>query len=101
MHWFARELEGLPAPVQRYFRAVLTDGQPIIARVTVELAGAFNMSAAGERRKATFVVADINHSEKARTARASYSRSRGRRLSGAQSAAVAKLSTSDLSTESC
>lgn len=24
-----RELEGLPAPVQRYFRAVLADGQPI------------------------------------------------------------------------
>ncbi|MGB4362204.1 MAG: DUF6544 family protein [Rhodoferax sp.] len=29
-----RELEGLPAPVQRYFRAVLTDGQPIIAAAT-------------------------------------------------------------------
>jgi hypothetical protein len=27
----ARELEGLPAPVQRYFRAVLGDGQPIVA----------------------------------------------------------------------
>ena len=25
----ARELDGLPAPVQRYFRAVLKDGQPI------------------------------------------------------------------------
>jgi hypothetical protein len=24
-----RELDGLPAPVQRYFRAVLNDGQPI------------------------------------------------------------------------
>ena len=46
-----RELEGLPAPVQRYFRAVLKDGQPIIAAVTVELAGTCNMSAAGEQWK--------------------------------------------------
>ena len=35
----ARELEGLPAPVQRYFRAVFTDGQPIIAAATIEMAG--------------------------------------------------------------
>ena len=28
----ARELEGLPPPVQRYFRAVLTDGQSIVGR---------------------------------------------------------------------
>ncbi|MCK7496614.1 MAG: hypothetical protein MZW92_41155 [Comamonadaceae bacterium] len=27
----ARELDGLPPPVQRFFRAVLKDGQPIIA----------------------------------------------------------------------
>ena len=40
----ARELEGLPAPVQRYFRAVLKDGQPIIAAVSLEQAGTFNMS---------------------------------------------------------
>lgn len=33
----ARELECLPAPVQRYFRAVLNDGQPIIA-ATIDLA---------------------------------------------------------------
>ena len=46
-----RELEGLPAPVQRYFRAVLKDGQPIIAAVTVELAGTFNLSATGEQWK--------------------------------------------------
>ena len=39
------ELEGLPAPVQRYFRAVLTDGQPIIAAATIEMAGTINMSA--------------------------------------------------------
>lgn len=46
-----RELEGLPAPVQRYFRAVLKEGQPIIAAVTVELAGTFNLSATEERWK--------------------------------------------------
>ena len=28
------ELVGLPAPVQKYFRAVLKDGQPIVAAVT-------------------------------------------------------------------
>jgi len=47
----ARELEGLPAPVQRYFRAVLKDGQPFIAAATFELAGRFNMSATGESWK--------------------------------------------------
>jgi hypothetical protein len=47
----ARELEGLPAPVQRYFRAALKEGQPIIAAVTVELAGTFNLSATEERWK--------------------------------------------------
>ena len=35
----ARELEGLPAPVQRYLRTVLKDGQPIISAVTINLAG--------------------------------------------------------------
>lgn len=44
-----RELEGLPAPVQRYFRAVLTDGQPIVAAVTVEHTGTFNLSQTGEQ----------------------------------------------------
>jgi hypothetical protein len=47
----ARELEGLPAPVQRYFRAVLTDGQPIIAAATIEMAGTMNMSATAEQWK--------------------------------------------------
>ena len=46
-----RELAGLPTPVQRYFRAVLKDGQPIIASATLELAGTFNMSPTGERWK--------------------------------------------------
>jgi len=47
----SRDLEGLPAPVQRYFRAVLKEGQPIIAAVTVELAGTFNLSATDEQWK--------------------------------------------------
>jgi hypothetical protein len=46
-----RELEGLPAPVQRYFRAVLADGQPIIAAATLEITGTMNMSATGEQWK--------------------------------------------------
>ena len=47
----ARELEGVPAPVQRYFRAVLTDGQPIIAAATIEMVGTINMSATAEQWK--------------------------------------------------
>jgi hypothetical protein len=47
----ARELEGLPAPVQRYFRTVLKDGQPIITAVTIDIAGTFNMSPTGEQWK--------------------------------------------------
>lgn len=43
----AREIDGLPEPVQRYFRAVLKDGQPLIAAATFELAGTINMSATG------------------------------------------------------
>lgn len=39
----AREIENLPAPVQRYFRKTLRDGQPMIAAVTVEHTGTFNM----------------------------------------------------------
>lgn len=50
-HYDSRELEGLPAPVQRYFRAALKEGQPIIAAVTVGLAGTFNMSATAEQWK--------------------------------------------------
>jgi len=42
----SRELAGLPAPVQRYFRVALKEGQPIIAAVTLELAGTINLSAA-------------------------------------------------------
>lgn len=46
-----RDLEGLPAPVQRYFRTALKDGQPMVAAVTVEHAGTFNMSETGESWK--------------------------------------------------
>ena len=45
------ELENVPAPVQRYFRAVLEEGQPIVAAVSVEHTGTFNMGEAGERWK--------------------------------------------------
>lgn len=45
------DLEGLPAPVQRYFRAVLSDGQPVITRVGVEHTGMFNLSNTGENWK--------------------------------------------------
>ena len=38
-----REIEGLPAPVQRYFRSVLKNGQPLIAAASFELAGTINM----------------------------------------------------------
>jgi hypothetical protein len=38
-----RELEGLPAPVQRYFRVVLKEGQPMVTDVHVQHRGTFNM----------------------------------------------------------
>jgi hypothetical protein len=47
----ARELPGLPAPVQRYFRTVLAEGQPIVAAATVEHEGTFNMGESAERWK--------------------------------------------------
>ncbi len=43
------EAEGLPAPVRRYFRAVLKAGQPMIAAATVTHTGVFNLSESGER----------------------------------------------------
>lgn len=46
-----KELEGLPAPVQRYFRAVLKDGQPIVAAAKVEHIGTFNLKLSGEQWK--------------------------------------------------
>lgn len=47
----ARELAGLPAPVQRFFRAALKDGQPMVAAVSVTHAGSMNMSATAEQWK--------------------------------------------------
>ena len=45
------ELEGLPAPVQRYFQAVLENGQPVVTAVSVEHSGTFNMSESAEQWK--------------------------------------------------
>jgi hypothetical protein len=47
----ARELDGLPPPVQRYFRAVLKDGQPMVAAASMAHGGTFNMSETGEQWK--------------------------------------------------
>ena len=46
-----RELEGLPAPVQRYFCAVLKEGQPLVAAASVAHTGTFNMSGTEEQWK--------------------------------------------------
>jgi len=47
----AAELEGLPAPVQRYFRTALTAGQPIVTAATIEHVGEFNMGEAQDNWK--------------------------------------------------
>ena len=49
--YHAAELEGLPAPVQRYFRATLTDGQPVVTAVSLTQSGMFNMSAVADQWK--------------------------------------------------
>jgi hypothetical protein len=41
-----REIESLPLPVQRYFRAVLKEGQPMVSTVTLTQSGTFNMNEA-------------------------------------------------------
>jgi hypothetical protein len=46
-----REIELLPPPVQRYFRAALTDGQPMIAVARFSPRGQFNMSEVKEEWK--------------------------------------------------
>ena len=51
------ELASLPAPAQRYFHAVLIDGQPLISRARLEHAGSFNIGETGEHWKP--FVADI------------------------------------------
>src|ERR1700681_1516639 len=45
------ELENVPAPVKRYFCAVLQDAQPLVAAVSVEHTGTFNLSEAVDRWK--------------------------------------------------
>ena len=39
-----KELDALPAPVQRYFRAALTPGQAMVAAVDIDISGAMRMS---------------------------------------------------------
>ncbi len=46
------ELTGLPVPVQRFFRSVLREGQPLITRVHLRHRGTFNMSETAEQWKA-------------------------------------------------
>lgn len=45
------DLCGLPAPVQRYFRVALTDGQRIVTGVTLTQSGTFNLSTAASQWK--------------------------------------------------
>ena len=45
------ELADLPAPVQRFFRAALMDGQPMVSAVTVAHTGSFNQSETAENWK--------------------------------------------------
>jgi hypothetical protein len=46
-----RELEGLPAPVGRYFRLVLNEGQPMVSGVRVRHTGTFNAGETEDRWK--------------------------------------------------
>lgn len=48
------ELVGLPAPVARYFRTALKDGQPIIKRAHITWKGEFNMGKPGTDKWALF-----------------------------------------------
>ena len=48
----SRELAGLPTPVQRYFRAVLENGQPIVNSVSIDQTGSLNLSQASEQWRA-------------------------------------------------
>ena len=49
--YYAKELEGLPAPVKRYFETVLKNGQPIITAATVQHSGTFNMGETSDNWK--------------------------------------------------
>jgi hypothetical protein len=44
-----KELDGLPAPVQRYFQTALTPGQQLVTAVDMEQVGTFNMSENGDK----------------------------------------------------
>jgi hypothetical protein len=44
-----KSFKDLPGPVQRYFRTVLTDGQPVVASARIVHRGQFNMSETGEK----------------------------------------------------
>ena len=46
-----RDLEGLPAPVQRYFRTVLKEGQAMVSSVRAQHRGTFNMGETHEQWK--------------------------------------------------
>lgn len=46
-----RELEGLPAPVQGFFRAALTEGQPMVAEVHLRHTGTFNLGDVADQWK--------------------------------------------------
>lgn len=48
----SREFQGLPVPVQRFFRTAIKEGQPLVAAVHVRHVGTFNMSEAGDQWKA-------------------------------------------------
>lgn len=50
----ASGLEDVPAPVARYFRKVLTDGQPIVRHARVRWSGTFNMGKPGRDRWVRF-----------------------------------------------
>ncbi|MEO8064596.1 MAG: DUF6544 family protein [Pseudomonadota bacterium] len=50
-HFDSRELEFLPPVVQRFFRAALKEGQPMVAAATVDLIGDLNLSAKDEQWK--------------------------------------------------
>jgi hypothetical protein len=49
-----RDTEGLPEPVQRFFRAALTPGQAMVSAATVVHTGSFNMAATGTPRWKAF-----------------------------------------------
>lgn len=42
-------IEHLPVPVQRHFRAVLIEDQPVVRAATIQMTGTFNLSATGEQ----------------------------------------------------